>query len=249
MNEIQLIEGGATFGGTTGEAASKRKWRVGTFSMGISLIAVGLTLLISAWQGIVMFDTLLKLWPVIFVLLGCEILLFVFLSRREKLVLHYDLFSIFFVSFLCGFCLVFSLLTSTGLMDELRHALNTQIDTKDLPDFQVKVPNEVDQILVQTYNANLKVDKNPNKEIHLLGNYQFDSSRPAVVKSGDVASVQTIGKTMYVFIKEQTQSQGVFGHYLSAHLTLVVPQDIKVEVRDNYNQQLNINGDAAEQGK
>ncbi|MDB5055508.1 MAG: hypothetical protein JWM44_3558 [Bacilli bacterium] len=225
-----------------GVAPVKRKWRVGTLSMGISLITVGLTLLISAWQGVAMFDTLLKLWPVIFVLLGCEILIFVFLSGREKPVLHYDLFSIFFVSFLCVFCLFFSLVTSTGLMDEIRHTLKTQIITKDLPDLQVKVPNEVEQILVQTYNMNLKVDKNANKEIHLLGTYQLDSSTQEIVKSEDIAKVQTIGKTMYVFIKEQTQKRGAFANYLSAYITLVVPQDIPIEVRDNYNHLLDKDG-------
>jgi hypothetical protein len=203
------------------EPLVKKRWRVGTLSMGVSLISLGLTLFISSWQGVTVFDTLIKLWPIIFVLLGCEILLYLFFSRREKPVLHYDVFSIFFVSFLCVCCLLFSLITSTGLMEEFRYRINSKVVTADLPNTQFDVPAGIEKIIVQTSDRKLKIDKNSSAEIRLLGNYQvdaLDNSEQMVLKTEDVARTETIGKTMYVLIKELPAKRGFERHQpVSSH--------------------------------
>ncbi|MEX2459709.1 MAG: hypothetical protein WD469_00175 [Paenibacillaceae bacterium] len=220
------------------EGQIKKRWRVGTLSMGVSLISLGLTLFISSWQGVTVFDTLLKLWPIIFVLLGCEILLYLFLSRSEKPVLHYDVFSIFFVSFLCMCCLLFSFLTSTGLMEEFRYTINSKFITVDLPHTQIDVPVGIEKIIVQTADRKLKIDKNSSSEIRLLGNYQVDTlvkNDPEALKTEDVTRIETIGKTMYVLIKELPGKRGFERDQPVSSMTLVVPQAIPVEVRDAYN--------------
>jgi hypothetical protein len=220
------------------EPLIKKRWRVGTLSMGVSLISLGLTLFISSWQGVAVFDTLLKLWPIIFVLLGCEILLYLFLSRTEKPVLHYDIFSIFFVSFLCLCCLLFSFLTSTGLMEEFRYTINSNVVTADLPNTMIDVPVGIEKIIVQTMDRKLKIDKNSAAEIRLLGNYQVDAAvkvEPLALKSEDVVQTETIGKTMYVLIKELPGKRGFERNQPVSSMILVVPQAIPVEVRDAYN--------------
>jgi hypothetical protein len=220
----------------------KKRWRVGTLSMGVALISLGSTLFISSWQGVTVFDTLIKLWPIIFVLLGCEILLYLFLSRTEKPILHYDVFSIFFVSFLCVCCLLFSLLTSSGLMEEFRYTINSKFISADLPNTRFDVPAGIEKIIVQTADRKLKIDKNNGAEIRLLGNYQVDAldkSKQTALKTEDVARIETIGKTMYVLIKELPGKRG-FEHNLPvASMILVVPQEIPVEVRDSYNNVIN----------
>jgi hypothetical protein len=220
------------------ETLIKKRWQVGTLSMGVSLISLGLTLFIYSWQGVTIFDTLIKLWPIIFVLLGCEILLYLFLSRSEKPVLHYDVFSIFFVSFLCACCLLFSFLTSTGLMEELRYTINSKFITANLPSTQFDVPVGVEKIIVQTADRKLKIDKNNASVIRLLGNYQVDTlvkTDSKTLKAEDVTQIETIGKTMYVLIKELPGKRGFERNSTVSSMTLVVPQAIPVEVRDAYN--------------
>jgi hypothetical protein len=223
----------------------KKRWRVGTLSMGVSLISVGLTLFFSSWQGVTAFDTLISLWPIIFVLLGCEILLYLFLSRTEKPVLHYDLFSIFFVSFLCVCCLLFSFLTSTGLMEEFRYTINSKVFTEDLPNTQFDVPVGIEKIIVQTSDRKLKVDKNSSAEIRLLGNYQvnaLDKSEQITLKTEDIARIETVGRTMYVLIKELPGKRGFERNQPISSMILVVPQAIPVEVRDAYNHLITVKG-------
>jgi hypothetical protein len=220
------------------EPIIKKRWRVGTLSMGVSLISVGLTLFISSWQGITAFDTLISLWPIIFVLLGCEILMYLYLSRSEKPILHYDLFSIFFVGFLCICCLLFSFLTSTGLMEEFRYTINSKVVIVALPNTQFDVPVGIEKIIIQTSDRKLKIDKNSSAEIRLLGNYQMDAldkSEEKALKTGDIARSETIGKTMYVLIKELPGKRGFERNQPLSSMILVVPQAIPVEVRDAYN--------------
>jgi hypothetical protein len=220
------------------EPLVKKRWRVGTLSMGVSLVSLGLTLFISSWQGVEVFDTLISLWPIIFVLLGCEILLYLFLSRSEKPVLHYDIFSIFFISFLCLCCLLFSLLTSTGVMEEFRYTIHSKFITADLPLTQFDVPAGIERIIIQTADRKLKIDKNSSAEIRLLGNYQMDTVAGAdstKLKTEDVAKIEKIGKTMYVLIKGLPGKRGFERNQPISSMTLVVPQAIAVEVRDAYN--------------
>jgi len=55
-----------------------RKWRVGTISMGILLVATGILLLLGEIKGISGAMLILRWWPVILIVLGVEILGFIF---------------------------------------------------------------------------------------------------------------------------------------------------------------------------
>ncbi|ASA97467.1 LiaF transmembrane domain-containing protein [Anoxybacillus flavithermus] len=50
-----------------------RKWRVGTVSMGASLILLGIVLFISQWEGMGAADIFASWWPFLLVLLGVEV--------------------------------------------------------------------------------------------------------------------------------------------------------------------------------
>ena len=60
-----------------------RQWRVGTFSMGILLLATGILLLYGQLQPYPATEYLLQWWPLIFVLLGLEVLLQAYFNKVE----------------------------------------------------------------------------------------------------------------------------------------------------------------------
>jgi hypothetical protein len=57
--------------------------------MGLTLIMIGTGLLGAMCNGAVTADFLLKWWPVVFILLGGEILVYLFLSKQEQPVIRY----------------------------------------------------------------------------------------------------------------------------------------------------------------
>jgi hypothetical protein len=211
-----------------------RTWRVGTFSMGASMIFVGITLLISIWRGLSAFDTLIAWWPIVFVLLGCEILLYLWGSQKEQKLIHYDLASLFVVGCIGVLAIGFSLVTSTGVLAEIRHQVGSIEKTEELPPLRQPIPLEVKKIVVQTSDRNLKVDRTPDRELNLFGNYRSvtykdgGSPKPG---PGDTASVRTIGDTMYVSIKDLPRDRGLRDYSPSASISLVLPQDMPVELR------------------
>ncbi len=77
-----------------------RTWRVGTFSMGLSIIALGCFLLFSVIKGTEVLDSLTAWWPVLLIILGVEILLYLLFSKKEQSFIKYDIFSIFFIGVL-----------------------------------------------------------------------------------------------------------------------------------------------------
>lgn len=51
------------------------KHRVGTITLGVTMVAIGVLYLVQIFWGVMEYEWICKLWPVIFILLGAEILL------------------------------------------------------------------------------------------------------------------------------------------------------------------------------
>jgi len=100
-----------------------RQWRVGTISLGFTLIFGGITLLIWQVSGQPAPLLLLKWWPSVLVVLGLEVLAYTFQLNKEQPVLKYDLVSICLIFVLVGATLVLSFFSSVGLNEYVRQAI------------------------------------------------------------------------------------------------------------------------------
>src|SRR5690625_7952784 len=87
-----------------------RTWRVGSISMGVSLLLLGVLLLLSQFFQVKVTTIFLTWWPVILIVLGLELLVYLFLSKQENPVIKYDFLSVVFVGFICMFAIVIILL-------------------------------------------------------------------------------------------------------------------------------------------
>ena len=76
--------------------------RVGTLTLGIALVMTGIAYLTAAFAPAAMnLAFLLKLWPVVLVLLGAEVLAAYFINKEERL--RYDGWAVFLTFCLIGF--------------------------------------------------------------------------------------------------------------------------------------------------
>ena len=105
-----------------------RKWRVGTFSMGMLLISIGVILLAGQISGISSAKLIFSWWPIILVILGIEVLAHVYFSKEEQPKVKYDGFSIFII--------IFIIIASTVIYS-IGYAINTIPGVKDLSAFGV----------------------------------------------------------------------------------------------------------------
>jgi len=96
------------------------RWRIGSLSMGIILVALGVLMLVSLITQVNVFLTITTLWPIIMICLGIEILLYLFLGKGGGTdgKIKYDVLSIFFISFILIISTAFYGITLfTGALD------------------------------------------------------------------------------------------------------------------------------------
>lgn len=74
-----------------------RQWKVGTTSLGILLILMGVIWIYSTITGIPLFTTLLKWWPIILIMLGIEVLIYSLLPKKENTKVKFDGISILII--------------------------------------------------------------------------------------------------------------------------------------------------------
>ncbi|BBH22668.1 hypothetical protein Back11_40130 [Paenibacillus baekrokdamisoli] len=216
-----------------------KRWRVGTLSMGLSLILIGVTILLSSWNHASAVDILLNWWPAVFILLGLEIIFFLAIKSKEQPIIHYDIFSILFVGVLCCLCIGFAAATASGLTHEIQYAIGSEDRTYDVPTIDQPVPASVTRIVVQTSGSIPKIDKITERKMHLFGTYrirQYQDEKGALLQAADITTIHTIDHTMYISIKALPQRIGLNDSYPSTTLTMAVPKDLPLELRGANNE-------------
>jgi hypothetical protein len=212
--------------------------------MGLTLVMLGAILFVSQWKGIQAFDAFIVWWPLILILLGMEIIVYLFISRKENPVIYYDIFSIFFVAVLCAGCFGFTFLTSVGVVQEVRSMMHTIDQTLDLPEVKAEVPQEIKRIVVLTSGEQVKIDKGTQPSLYVFGTYRtqsqsFGEENTVPLKPDSYCTVRSAGDTMYVQFKSPPVERGLRSGYRYMAVTAVLPQDKQVEVRGYNNQVIN----------
>jgi len=216
-----------------------RRWRVGTISMGFSLVLLGIFLSISQIRGIEAFEPLLLWWPLILVVLGTEILLYLLLSKQENPVLKYDFISILFVGVLGTVGIGLTILASTGLLQEVQSVVGAKEQTYNLPAVEEVLTDDIKRVILETGDQHVKVETTNESKVHLFGTYRATVSTketPPIKDSEDYTLTKKVGNTLYVYVKSPERKTNPFTNYTSIQPTIAISEDVRVEVRGNYNQ-------------
>ncbi|MDZ5473622.1 DUF5668 domain-containing protein [Bacillus sp. 31A1R] len=214
-----------------------RTWRVGTISMGASLLLLGVFLLLSQMFGLNPFHIMMSWWPAILIVLGIEILVFLFLSKDEKPFLKYDFLSIIFVGILGTAGIGFAILSSIGVMDQVKTMLNQEERTFELPEMTEAINKDVKRLVLNTDRYPITIEGTSGNEVSMFGTYRTQSvgKKGLIENTTDYVSTQKKGDTLYVSVKGLPTNVGPFNHYTTMSATILVPSNLKVEVIGNDN--------------
>jgi hypothetical protein len=213
-----------------------RTWRVGTFSMGTALILLGITLLTGKFlnQNVIQY---LNLWiPMLLIIIGCEVIFYLFFHKKENSFVRYDFISIFFVGILgvCG--IAFTVAAGTGLVGEWERALHAKEITKELPSYVETLPPDVNKIvLINGDGLQFSLQRSAEKEIHVFGTYSYtvyDKEKSERFDGNDLSATKTIGQTMYLTVKPLPMEKGIFRSSGYTSITIVVPGNIEMVTND-----------------
>ncbi len=209
-----------------------RTWRVGTFSMGGSLVFLGLILFFSRFLGLNLVQVMSAWWPLILIVLGIEILVYLFLSRQEKPMLKYDILSIFFVGLIGMAGIVFAILSTTGVMGKVEEAMAREERSFELPAFSYKVDDQIKRVVVRTVSYDMTIEATEEKEVSMFGTYRLETAKKEkLLKSADdVVAANQKGDTLYINVKTLPNESGLFTSTGMLAATILIPNDVKLEV-------------------
>lgn len=215
-----------------------RTWRVGSISMGASLLFLGIYLLLSQ---IIKWDSAYVLagwWPVLLIVLGAEILVYLFLSKQEKPILKYDFLSIIFVAVIGTVGIGFTVLQATGLTEELQTFFDSEVRTADLPSFNYQVGEEVKRIVVDSSHHPLTVETVTDKEVSVFGTYRssFAEGKPLLGNPEDYLMTTQKGDTLYITLKSLPDYNGWMQSGREMDATLVIPASKSLEISSDYSE-------------
>ena len=211
-----------------------RTWRVGTISMGISLVGLGLILLVSQIADMNLTTILLSWWPLLFIILGTEILFYIYFSRKESSFVKYDILSILFVGLLGTTGIVLILLTSSGLMDQVRAAVNSEEKTVNLPGFNQKAGKGIQRVVLDSGPYPLTIESGNDGEVSVFGTYGervMEDADSLLKKAEDYLLVERNGDTLYISFKDLPIQNGLLdSDTMNLKATLIIPAELAVEI-------------------
>ena len=209
-----------------------RTWRVGTFSMGVALLFLGMILLYSQFIDINLTQVMIAWWPMILVVLGLEILLYLFLSRQEKPFLKYDLLSIFIVGLLGTVGIGFAILNSTGIVEKVAEVLDRKEQSFELPEYTKQLPDHVKRVVIHSERSPITIEGATGNEVSMFGTYRAATAKKEelIQQASDYVSIQEKGDTLYITLKELPEELVPFYNEGSLSATIVVPSEVKLEI-------------------
>ncbi|MHA6482024.1 hypothetical protein ACX1C1_08975 [Paenibacillus sp. strain BS8-2] len=208
---------------------SIRQWRVGSLSMGVTLILMGTAFAVSLWQDVEAYELLLWVAPVVFILLGLELLLYLKMSGSRDTIVRYDWISVFFVGMIGAASLVLALLMSTGVFDELRTSVGMTQRTAFVETEGVSVPAEVKKIVVQATDG-VSISETETREVRLMGQIRYWSEQPLSSIDTEIWRTEIVGDTMFIVVGSVPRRDGgLVTDAVRPMLMLALPKGLHVK--------------------
>lgn len=201
--------------------------RVGTLSMAIVLIGFGILIFIAQINQLSAVELAIKFWPSILILLGGEILWFSFKEKKEeeKVVIRYDIFSIFMVMIVLGINICIYSLIETGAMNWIKTKISSETYNYELPFEEYIVDDSIEKIVINGQNySSLTVRTDKINKIISSGAINITSTSEENAKKildEDYININKSDNIIYVSFKE---------NYNLKNLSITIPDNKKVEV-------------------
>ena len=124
--------------------------RVGTISMAIVLIGFGILIFVAQINKVSAVELAIKFWPGILILLGGEILICSFMTKKENedFLIRYDIFSIFIVMIILAVNVGIYGLMEFGIMEHIKSEISSQTFNYELPLEEYIVEENIEKIII-----------------------------------------------------------------------------------------------------
>jgi len=212
-----------------------RRWRVGTLSMGIVLIGLGIILFMSQISGKAATAAVIKWWPVVLILLGGEVLWYSFTRKEQNATVSFDIFSIFVICVIGLFSLGLYALSEVGVISRLSRMVSAQEFVLAAEPGKFDIDDSVKKLIIESPDCELTVRTGKERSVTALGSARVaaDSKETAekLVNSQNVAYYKS-GDTVHLSFNTSSFGNGPGFYARMTGYTLIVPEDLDVEINN-----------------
>lgn len=210
-----------------------RQWRVGTVSMGLILVALGIALLMGRANHSLTFATLLKFWPSILIILGFEMVLLntLTLFKRPKIRFTYDILSIFLVLLLLFVSSGLAALESAGVLEIAQRTLLISERTVEAEKVLHTVDDTLETLCLEIDGmTNLSTyDGNQVKVVAVYKGYFASQEEAGRYAEEQYTFVQPAGSTLFVQVFSPARNVWPDGNVWQ-EVSVLVPKELNVEI-------------------
>ncbi|WFD11492.1 LiaF transmembrane domain-containing protein [Tepidibacter hydrothermalis] len=227
-----------------------RRWRVGNLSSGVMFIILGIVLLASLLKGLVVTEYIFKFWPVVLIILGLEIIAYVYFSKADNSKVKYDILSIFMIILVGLFSIGAYTIYSLDIMSKLSSSINRQEYSTLIEDQEINIDKDIKKVIVDyptqyTY-ASLDVKEGINNKIivsgkgTVLANSKEESQ--SIINNSKIKS-RKVGDNLYIEFENVERAENLNPGVTWVGHTIFLPGNKNIEIQA-HNQNINIDGDA-----
>lgn len=204
--------------------------------MGFLLLVLGGLLLYGQFNGKSALDVVFKWWPLVFFLLGAEILLYSYLLKEEQAKVKYDFFSFFMILVIVVSGLSLYSLNQLGLTQRLSMMINAQSYSLQAPVEEYKLENTVKKIVITSPDrARLSVRTGTGNTLLAYGYVTADTRESAqLIVADKKMSAYEKGDTLYLAFNISLNNSSWGYDARVTELTLVIPDDRQVEIKGSH---------------
>lgn len=216
-----------------------RTWRVGTLSMGVALLSMGLGLLYAQINEKLVLDWAARWWPLIFILLGAEVLWQSWQAKKNDAKIAYDILGVFIIGILLCFGLTMEALRETGVIEQCKTSLVSQnfdlVNTAD----SIPVDAALKKVIIEQSEAPLEIISGPADKITALS--KADVSAPSrseamkLLQQSQCLQTRREGDTLFITFASSRPLSSLSSGMTDQSNTIYLPEQLQVCIYSGVN--------------
>lgn len=210
--------------------------RVGTLSMGLLLISVGILLIYAQISALNALELVETWWPIILFMLGIEVLWWYYTAKEETPKIKYDLLSIFIILFLIFTGTAIYSLSQVGVVAHLHRLVSAQHFVVPIPTQELPLDKSIKKIVVDSSGLDLNLRTGTTEGVAAYGNaFVVADSRQTAEKlvTWQALVDRQIGDTLYLSFDYTNAGSDYNYHARIDDFTLILPGDRQIEVESH----------------
>lgn len=202
------------------------QWKVGTLSMGLLLIALGILLLGNTFWDISITQIIAYGWPIILIILGIEVIAYSFFKKDRPI--KFDIISIIILILALMFTFTIYALQETGITSLIRGSINGQSYTFNINE-SLELPESVDEIIIDAPNGefNITGSNSDSSKANIDGTIRIGASSKAEAEKffNDIFTIKISGNQAIIRIEQINRNNWFNGWTLESDLNISIPSD------------------------